>query len=81
MCESLPENFDDDLHMKPDAHRAWRWAQQHGIWGYIDPSGKYVINPQFDEAGDFEDGLAPVRIGAKWGYIDKTGKYIWGPSD
>jgi arylsulfatase len=40
VCESLPANFDDDLHTKPDAHRAWRWAQQHGIWGYIDPADK-----------------------------------------
>jgi arylsulfatase A-like enzyme len=37
VCETLPENFHDDLHSKPDAHRAWRWSQQHGIWGYIDP--------------------------------------------
>jgi arylsulfatase A-like enzyme len=35
--ESLPQNFDDDLHTKPAAHRQWRWDQQHGIWGYIDP--------------------------------------------
>jgi len=36
--EELPANFGDDLHTKPDSHRAWRWAQQHGIWGYIDPA-------------------------------------------
>jgi len=37
VCDSLPANFGDDLHTKPDAHRAWRWSQQNGIWGYIDP--------------------------------------------
>ncbi|HUY65020.1 MAG TPA: sulfatase-like hydrolase/transferase [Acidimicrobiales bacterium] len=37
VCESLPENFHDDLHTKPEAHRQWRWDQQHGLWGYIDP--------------------------------------------
>jgi len=36
--ESLPENFHDDLHTKPEAHRQWRWDQQHGMWGYIDPA-------------------------------------------
>ena len=37
VCEQLPASFGDDLHTKPDAHRAWRWSQQNGIWGYIDP--------------------------------------------
>ncbi|HIO50419.1 TPA: WG repeat-containing protein [Candidatus Poribacteria bacterium] len=47
---------------------------------YIDKTGKYVINPQFDSAGNFSEGLAPVRIGddktGKWGCIDKTGKFL-----
>ena len=38
--EDLPANFSDDLHAKPEAHRQWRWDQQHGLWGYIDPSDK-----------------------------------------
>jgi arylsulfatase A-like enzyme len=38
--EELPENFDDDLHTKPEAHRQWRYDQQHGIWGMIDPLDK-----------------------------------------
>ena len=38
VCEQLPANFDDDLHSKPEAHRQWRWDQQHGLWGYIDPA-------------------------------------------
>lgn len=38
VVDSLPANFDDDLHSKPEAHRQWRWDQQHGLWGYIDPS-------------------------------------------
>jgi arylsulfatase A-like enzyme len=38
--EELPANFDDDLHTKPEAHRQWRYDQQHGIWGNIDPKDK-----------------------------------------
>ncbi len=37
VADRLPDNFDDDLHTKPEAHRQWRWDQQHGLWGYIDP--------------------------------------------
>ena len=35
--DSLPISFADNLHTKPEAHRQWRWDQQHGLWGYIDP--------------------------------------------
>jgi hypothetical protein len=52
-----------------------------GKWGYIDKTGKYIINPQFDEAMGFNEGLASVRIGDKWGYIDKNGKFVWNPTD
>ena len=40
-----------------------------GKRGFIDKTGHYVINPQFDGASSFSDGLAAVRIGDKWGYI------------
>lgn len=38
VCDELPANFGDDLLDKPAAQRQWRWDQQHGLWGYIDPS-------------------------------------------
>ena len=50
-----------------------------GKWGYIDPAGKMVINPQFDAASPFSEGLAHVRIGGKWGYIDPAGKMVINP--
>ncbi len=37
VVDQLPPNFDDDLHTKPEAHRQWRYDQQHGLWGYLDP--------------------------------------------
>ncbi len=40
VVDRLPSNFDDDLHTKPEAHRQWRWDQQHGLWGMIDPADK-----------------------------------------
>ncbi|MBU0569036.1 WG repeat-containing protein [bacterium] len=48
-------------------------------WGYIDKNGKYVINPQFDFARSFSEGLAMVMIDGKCGYIDKSGKYVINP--
>ena len=45
----------------------------NGRWGFINKSGETVINPQFDKAGGFAAGLAPVRMG-RWGYVDASGK-------
>lgn len=45
--------------------------------GYIDKTGKIVINPQFNVAFPFYGGLAQVYTDSGMGYIDKEGKYVW----
>jgi WG containing repeat len=47
--------------------------------GFIDKAGKWVIKAQYDAAGNFSEGLAPVKIANEWGYIDKTGKTMIEP--
>lgn len=47
--------------------------------GFIDKTGKFVIEPKFDMAFNFSEGLAQVRIGRKYGYIDKSGKMVIEP--
>lgn len=63
-------------------------------YGFIDKTGKVVIEPQFDGTEEqftglahffnlgepvFREGLAPVMIRGQWGYIDKTGKFAIKP--
>ena len=48
-------------------------------WGFIDTSGKLVIPYQFEDAGNFTEGLAAVRKGERWGYINKNGDSIIRP--
>lgn len=38
-------------------------------WGFINDRGKYVIPPQFEDAGSFSEGLARVQVDGKYGYI------------
>jgi hypothetical protein len=48
-------------------------------YGYVDLSGDWRIEPQFDFAGAFSEGLAPVAVGEKYGYIDESGQFVIEP--
>src|SRR5215208_5754955 len=52
---------------------------QGGRQGYIDKTGKMAINPQFERAYGFTEGLAPVMLGGRIGYIDTQGKFVVNP--
>jgi hypothetical protein len=54
-------------------------VKQGTKWGYIDSTGRLVIDFQYDEANDFCDGLAGVRVGDSWGYIDEDGRMVISP--
>jgi len=43
-----------------------------GMWGYAAPDGHMLVNPVFDNAEDFADGMAAVCIDGRWGYIDEN---------
>jgi uncharacterized protein YkuJ len=47
--------------------------------GFIDKNGKVVIELQFDNAGNFSEGLAEVKKDDKYGFIDKSGKVVIEP--
>jgi hypothetical protein len=53
------------------------------LQGYIDTTGKVVIEPRFDFANDFSEGLAAAAVGAngaaKWGFIDTKGAWVIQP--
>ena len=50
-------------------------------WGYRDmTTGEFVIQPQFDNALYFSEGLALVLVDGKWGYINTTGEFVIKPN-
>lgn len=56
-------------------------------WGFIDKTGSWVINPQFQDVLSFsEDGLCAVQMpdsgseDGKWGFIDTKGTYVISPN-
>ena len=54
-------------------------AASGGKWGFMDTTGKWVIDPQFEGVAGFADGRAPVKVGGRIGYVDLTGKFVVNP--
>lgn len=55
-------------------------AYRDGLYGYIDRSGSWVIEPRFIEASGWEDGAAVVRLpNGDFAFIDSNGKYLMRP--
>lgn len=48
-------------------------------WGYVDKEGNFAIEPVYDGARDFHDGLAAVKKDWARGFIDRSGQYAIEP--
>lgn len=48
-------------------------------WGYINGKGTFVLKPIYEQAGDFQDGVAIVRLKGISGVIDFSGYFIVKP--
>lgn len=61
---------------------AAKFDDKAGKWGFVDPTGEFVIPPQLDAAGSFNNGVAwaafPDR--REWCLIDKAGQIKPGTS-
>src|SRR5690606_34229427 len=55
------------------------YARKGGQMGFIDAQGKWVIEPQYERARAFRNGLAPVYMDGKWGYVDTQGNMVIEP--
>ena len=63
-----------------DASRAARLIavqfKDQGLSGYVDPDGRTVIEPEFEEAHVFVGERALVRKDGKYGFIDRQGRVV-----
>lgn len=51
-------------------------AKKSGKFGFIDKSGNWVVENQFEEVGKFKEGMASFRLGNNWGFINNKGMKI-----
>jgi len=54
-------------------------AKKYGKWGFINKSGDWIIDNQYEEAYYFSEGLAAVRHFGNWGFIDRHGEWVIQP--
>lgn len=66
------ENFDEVKPFQSDEPAAVKVGEE---WGFVSPEGEMVIEPQFEEAKSFSNGLAAVKQDGNWGYIGLNGKF------
>jgi hypothetical protein len=45
-------------------------------YGFIDKKGVFIIEPKFESAFPFSEGLAVIQIGDKYGYINTEGEIV-----
>lgn len=45
-------------------------------WGFADEKGNITIEPKYNDAKPFNNGLAAVKVGELWGYINLDGELV-----
>jgi hypothetical protein len=69
-CVAFLSRSDEPIAAPPPRFRIWK----DGKWGFIDRHGKVAIQPQYDHAYDFADGVAVVTVGSARYFIEPDGK-------
>jgi hypothetical protein len=82
----------EDNKSSPGAYAGPLTITVGGKIGFVDRSGKLLINPQFDSAQNFSEGMSLVCLGScpffeittkaddsKYGFIDEKGQFVVNP--
>ena len=70
-----------DLDEAQSFHEGLAAVMIDGKWGFMDKTGKIVIDPQFVNTWFFNEGLVRVYAKDKNGYINRQGQWVWQTSN
>ncbi|MEG1887249.1 MAG: WG repeat-containing protein [Oscillospiraceae bacterium] len=51
----------------------------NGKWGFVDKDGNFKIDPTYEDARSFSNGLAAVKVSGKWGFINENNEIVIQP--
>lgn len=57
--------------------KGWHESELATSGAILTRKGQVVIQPQFDEADSFSEGMARVKVGEEERYIDMMGDFMW----
>ena len=52
-----------------------RTADENGLWGFME-NGRWVVEPKYDDVGEFSNNMAAVCMAGKWGYVNRDGVQV-----
>ena len=52
-----------------------RAMDDEGKWGFME-NGRWVIEPKYDDVGEFSNNMAAVCMAGKWGYVNRDGVQV-----
>ncbi|MEQ9414988.1 MAG: WG repeat-containing protein, partial [Cyclobacteriaceae bacterium] len=70
----------DDTRIIASEYEGLRGIIRNGKYGFIDNRGRLRIANRYEGIGNFENGLAAVKILGKWGFINAEDKIVINPS-
>lgn len=65
-----------NLTINVNAQSLKSFKDNKGKYGYKDEKGNVIINPKYEDASGFYEGLASVELKGKYGFIDESGNVI-----
>ena len=77
--DSSQHSGDGQQSQEQSAHVSPYAVVVDGLGGYIDSRGSIIVEPQYEVALPFSEGLAGVRMDGLSGFIDETGKTVITP--
>ena len=54
--------------------------KQNEKWGYVDLEGEIIIEPEYENAKSFSEGLAAVYVDLWWGFVNEENKIVIKPA-
>jgi hypothetical protein len=76
----LPNRIWFDNNWIPDTEHKIGWIKVGHLWGLADKQGKVLLQPQFTEKNDFQNGLAKVKKHNLFGVINNSGIIVIEPN-